>query len=213
MTLCLCSCVQFKVFFVSWVMFVLYFGQIVCLLALEKSKLNLKIIYDRRLQSCTFTKTKNEKYTSSCTQVYRSVFIRIPLSNVALRCSPRWLLWGESLPQWGNVCDGSRRRSIYLHLCRRLRWRHLQPDGDGFVVAQGDCFWLVSFLWSTYYFFFSLFFSGPCSPNPCKNDGLCQVVTPTRRGDVFNEYICKCRPGFEGVHCQTSKFTLEELSK
>lgn len=61
--------------------------------------------------------------------------------------------------------------------------------------------------------FFSPLFSGPCSPNPCKNDGLCQVVTPTRRGDVFNEYICKCRPGFEGVHCQTSKFTLEELSK
>lgn len=58
--------------------------------------------------------------------------------------------------------------------------------------------------------FFSLF-SGPCSPNPCKNDGLCEVVAATRRGDVFNEYICKCRPGFEGVHCQTSKFPLEAL--
>ncbi|XP_056134956.1 lactadherin-like [Lampris incognitus] len=44
--------------------------------------------------------------------------------------------------------------------------------------------------------------TGPCSPNPCGNDGLCEVVTPTRRGDVFNEYICKCQPGFEGVHCQ-----------
>lgn len=48
-------------------------------------------------------------------------------------------------------------------------------------------------------------FSGPCSPNPCKNDGLCEIVTPTRRGDVFNEYICKCQPGFEGVHCQISR--------
>lgn len=53
-------------------------------------------------------------------------------------------------------------------------------------------------------------FSGPCSPNPCKNDGLCEVVTPTRRGDVFNEYICKCQPGFEGVHCQISKLLLDE---
>nr|XP_020461507.1 lactadherin-like isoform X2 [Monopterus albus] len=44
--------------------------------------------------------------------------------------------------------------------------------------------------------------TGHCSPNPCKNDGLCEVIAPTRRGDVFNEYICKCQPGFEGVHCQ-----------
>ncbi|XP_072237037.1 lactadherin-like isoform X2 [Leuresthes tenuis] len=44
--------------------------------------------------------------------------------------------------------------------------------------------------------------TGPCSPNPCKNDGTCEVIAPTRRGDVFNEYICRCQPGFEGVHCQ-----------
>lgn len=44
--------------------------------------------------------------------------------------------------------------------------------------------------------------TGPCSPNPCRNDGSCEVNSPTRRGDVFNEYICKCQPGFEGVHCQ-----------
>ncbi|XP_034536932.1 EGF-like repeat and discoidin I-like domain-containing protein 3 isoform X2 [Notolabrus celidotus] len=44
--------------------------------------------------------------------------------------------------------------------------------------------------------------TGPCGPNPCKNDGSCEVISPTRRGDVFNEYICKCQPGFEGVHCQ-----------
>ncbi|KAM6950118.1 lactadherin-like isoform 2-T2 [Lycodopsis pacificus] len=43
---------------------------------------------------------------------------------------------------------------------------------------------------------------GPCSLNPCKNDGSCKIITPTRRGDVFNEYVCKCQPGFEGVHCQ-----------
>ncbi|CAG5859075.1 unnamed protein product [Menidia menidia] len=44
--------------------------------------------------------------------------------------------------------------------------------------------------------------TGPCSPNPCKNDGSCEVIAPTRRGDVFNEYVCRCQPGFEGVHCQ-----------
>ncbi|XP_047437308.1 lactadherin-like isoform X2 [Mugil cephalus] len=44
--------------------------------------------------------------------------------------------------------------------------------------------------------------TGPCSPNPCKNDGSCEFFSPVRRGDVFSEYICKCQPGFEGVHCQ-----------
>uniref|UniRef100_H3CVY0 Milk fat globule EGF and factor V/VIII domain containing a n=1 Tax=Tetraodon nigroviridis TaxID=99883 RepID=H3CVY0_TETNG len=44
--------------------------------------------------------------------------------------------------------------------------------------------------------------TGPCVSNPCKNDGLCEVTSPTRRGDVFNEYTCKCQTGFEGVHCQ-----------
>ncbi|XP_076143239.1 lactadherin-like [Alosa pseudoharengus] len=44
--------------------------------------------------------------------------------------------------------------------------------------------------------------NGPCVPNPCKNDGVCEVITNTRRGDVFNEYLCKCQPGFEGPHCQ-----------
>ncbi|XP_059207067.1 EGF-like repeat and discoidin I-like domain-containing protein 3 isoform X2 [Centropristis striata] len=43
---------------------------------------------------------------------------------------------------------------------------------------------------------------GPCIPNPCKNDASCEIIAPTRRGDVFNEYVCKCQPGFEGAHCQ-----------
>ena len=47
---------------------------------------------------------------------------------------------------------------------------------------------------------------GPCSPSPCKNDGSCEVITSTRRGDVFSEYVCKCQPGFEGAHCQISKY-------
>ncbi|XP_023669871.1 lactadherin-like isoform X2 [Paramormyrops kingsleyae] len=46
--------------------------------------------------------------------------------------------------------------------------------------------------------------SGPCSPNPCKNDGICQVTTESRRGDVFGQYVCKCQSGFEGMHCQNN---------
>ena len=46
---------------------------------------------------------------------------------------------------------------------------------------------------------------GPCKPNPCKNDGVCEVISQTRRGDVFSEYVCKCQEGFDGVHCQNSK--------
>ncbi|XP_037538468.1 milk fat globule EGF and factor V/VIII domain containing b [Nematolebias whitei] len=46
--------------------------------------------------------------------------------------------------------------------------------------------------------------TGPCSPNPCENDGICEVMSHSRRGDVFSEYVCKCQPGFEGAHCQTN---------
>ncbi|XP_077452517.1 milk fat globule EGF and factor V/VIII domain containing b isoform X2 [Stigmatopora argus] len=46
--------------------------------------------------------------------------------------------------------------------------------------------------------------TGPCKPNPCKNDGLCAATGHSRRGDVFTEYVCKCQPGFEGVHCQNN---------
>ncbi|XP_078283620.1 lactadherin-like isoform X1 [Rhinoraja longicauda] len=44
--------------------------------------------------------------------------------------------------------------------------------------------------------------SGPCSPNPCQNGGLCESIS--RRGDAFSEYICQCPSGFQGVHCQTN---------
>ncbi|XP_029904248.1 lactadherin-like isoform X1 [Myripristis murdjan] len=47
--------------------------------------------------------------------------------------------------------------------------------------------------------------TGPCNPNPCENDGSCEVITPTRRGDVFGEYICKCQLGFDGAHCQINE--------
>ncbi|XP_017313929.1 milk fat globule EGF and factor V/VIII domain containing a isoform X2 [Ictalurus punctatus] len=50
--------------------------------------------------------------------------------------------------------------------------------------------------------------NGPCSPNPCKNDGECEVIANSRRGDVFNGYVCKCQSGFEGVNCQISCISL-----
>lgn len=46
--------------------------------------------------------------------------------------------------------------------------------------------------------------TGPCNPNPCLNDGTCEVTGQSRRGDVFSEYVCRCQPGFDGVHCQNN---------
>ncbi|XP_043934129.1 lactadherin isoform X1 [Protopterus annectens] len=45
---------------------------------------------------------------------------------------------------------------------------------------------------------------GPCYPNPCKNEGACEVKTSSRRGDVFLEYYCKCPSGFDGLHCENN---------
>uniref|UniRef100_A0A8C3LIA4 Milk fat globule-EGF factor 8 protein n=1 Tax=Chrysolophus pictus TaxID=9089 RepID=A0A8C3LIA4_CHRPC len=45
--------------------------------------------------------------------------------------------------------------------------------------------------------------AGPCHPNPCHNNGECQLVP--NRGDVFTDYICKCPTGYDGVHCQNNK--------
>ncbi|XP_066505740.1 milk fat globule EGF and factor V/VIII domain containing b isoform X1 [Hoplias malabaricus] len=44
--------------------------------------------------------------------------------------------------------------------------------------------------------------TGPCHPNPCKNDGICEVIANSGRGDVFTGFVCKCQKGFEGVYCQ-----------
>uniref|UniRef100_A0A8C6TXC0 Uncharacterized protein n=1 Tax=Neogobius melanostomus TaxID=47308 RepID=A0A8C6TXC0_9GOBI len=40
--------------------------------------------------------------------------------------------------------------------------------------------------------------TGPCSPNPCVNDGQCEVVSEKRRGDVFSQYYCNCPPETKG---------------
>ncbi len=111
------------------------------------------------------------------------------------------------------MCDGSRRRSIHLHLCGRLRWRHLQPDRDRY--SREEPFWRRKHRYMVHFTspLSSSLPSGPCSPNPCKNDGSCEVIAPTRRGDVFNEYVCKCQPGFEGVHCQISRLPLDVINE
>nr|QHR82767.1 lactadherin 1 [Vipera anatolica senliki] len=41
---------------------------------------------------------------------------------------------------------------------------------------------------------------GPCHPNPCKNQGECRLLP--NRGDAFSEYMCICRSGYNGKHCQ-----------
>lgn len=55
--------------------------------------------------------------------------------------------------------------------------------------------------------FFFLFFllTGPCLPNPCHNGGICEI-SEAYRGDTFIGYVCKCPQGFNGIHCQHSKF-------
>uniref|UniRef100_A0A8C8Z1U8 Milk fat globule EGF and factor V/VIII domain containing n=1 Tax=Prolemur simus TaxID=1328070 RepID=A0A8C8Z1U8_PROSS len=45
--------------------------------------------------------------------------------------------------------------------------------------------------------------SDPCSPNPCQNNGECQVSPTEQRGDVFTPYTCICTQGYVGTHCDT----------
>ncbi|XP_072292232.1 lactadherin-like isoform X2 [Eucyclogobius newberryi] len=45
--------------------------------------------------------------------------------------------------------------------------------------------------------------TGPCRPNPCLNEGQCEVVLEKRRGDVFSQYYCVCPPEVTGAHCET----------
>ncbi|XP_007479422.2 lactadherin isoform X1 [Monodelphis domestica] len=54
---------------------------------------------------------------------------------------------------------------------------------------------------------------GPCTPNPCLNNGRCRVVTESRRGDVFAQYVCECPEGYEGPHCQKSISPGNECNK
>ncbi|XP_063781849.1 lactadherin isoform X1 [Pseudophryne corroboree] len=46
---------------------------------------------------------------------------------------------------------------------------------------------------------------GPCQPNPCYNNGECQVLSQTRRGDTFEQYACKCLPGYDGDKCENNR--------
>ncbi|CAL8404007.1 unnamed protein product [Boreogadus saida] len=85
----------------------------------------------------------------------------------------------------GNYCE--------VNLC---------DNGGTCVMAVGDdpfiCICSDGFAGDTC----NLTETGPCSPNPCRNDGSCEAISPTRRGDVFGEYLCRCQPGFDGAHCQ-----------
>ena len=41
-----------------------------------------------------------------------------------------------------------------------------------------------------------------CLSSPCQNGGVCE--------DLIDEYYCACAEGWEGVNCETSKFTISE---
>lgn len=56
-----------------------------------------------------------------------------------------------------------------------------------------------------YLFIFFFHLLGPCLPNPCHNGGMCEI-SEAYRGDTFIGYVCKCPEGFNGIHCQHSKF-------
>lgn len=104
----------------------------------------------------------------------------------AVMVAPVW--WGRGAASSASVWTASTGRPVM-----RRRVVRCGDSNEGRVpgLTDGDqlCSW-----------------TGPCSRDPCQNDGVCQVTSSTRRGDVFSEYICKCAPGFEGVHCQNSKF-------
>lgn len=43
-----------------------------------------------------------------------------------------------------------------------------------------------------------LYYTDPCSPNPCKNGGTCS-------GDGNGGYSCRCASGYTGRHCDAGK--------
>lgn len=64
---------------------------------------------------------------------------------------------------------------------------------------------VIMYLYILIFFFFFSPLSGPCLPNPCHNGGICEI-SEAYRGDTFIGYVCKCPEGFNGIHCQHSKF-------
>ena len=41
----------------------------------------------------------------------------------------------------------------------------------------------------------------PCNPNPCQNDGFCEVT----QEDYPNDYFCHCRSDYTGINCEISR--------
>ncbi|KAJ7994798.1 hypothetical protein DPEC_G00253200 [Dallia pectoralis] len=105
----------------------------------------------------------------------------------SLTCITPWVLFAIVCSVKGDYCE--------VNVCHNGGICVTGLGGDSFICICADGFTgAVCNLNET----------GPCSTNPCRNDGFCEVISSTRRGDVFSGYMCKCQPGFEGVHCQNN---------
>lgn len=65
-------------------------------------------------------------------------FYSVPLLWFLFLLIHRRLLWCRTLPQWRNVRDRSRRRSVHLYLCGWLWRRYLQLDRDRYDRAHAS---------------------------------------------------------------------------
>ena len=71
------------------------------------------------------------------------------------------------------------------------------------MVSVGLSVFERSLLYYTWLFYFDADIND-CSSNTCLNGATCI--------DQVNGYACNCQPGYQGVHCQTSRLSFQILS-
>lgn len=103
---------------------------------------------------------------------------------------------------------------VHKNLCWQVIWTKWRVYFSGLVEYEGlhKGFYFFNehkivmvFHYIFLFFFFFSYLLGPCLPNPCHNGGMCEI-SEAYRGDTFIGYVCKCPEGFNGIHCQHSKF-------
>lgn len=89
--------------------------------------------------------------------------------------------------------DKKKRKNVWKtssNITLRL-WKGFFSSGTCTVLSTKTC------LLKLFAYFSAL--SSHCFPNPCKNDGLCAEV------QNHDGYICVCKDGFVGPHCESTK--------